>query len=41
MERMTAMGFTDSHGALRELIRSKQGDINAVLDAINPRNHKA
>jgi len=39
MERMKAMGFMDANGALRELIRSKQGDINAVLDAINPRYH--
>lgn len=38
IERMTAMGFIDANGALRELIRSKHGDINAVLDAINPRN---
>jgi sequestosome 1 len=41
MERMKAMGFMDANGALRELIRSKQGDINAVLDAINPRHHQA
>jgi sequestosome 1 len=41
MERMKAMGFTDTNGALRELIRSKQGDINAVLDAINPRHYQA
>jgi hypothetical protein len=41
MERMKAMGFIDVNGALRELIRSKQGDINAVLDAINPRHYQA
>jgi sequestosome 1 len=41
VERMMAMGFMDTHGALRELIRSKQGDINAVLDAINPRHQQA
>jgi sequestosome 1 len=41
MERMQAMGFKDTNGALRELIRSKQGDINAVLDAINPRHYQA
>jgi len=41
MERMKAMGFIDAHGALRELVRSKQGDINAVLDAINPRHYQA
>ncbi|CAF5211136.1 unnamed protein product, partial [Rotaria magnacalcarata] len=40
MQRMTAMGFIDANGALRELIRSKQGDINLVLDAINPRSHQ-
>ena len=39
MERMTSMGFMDINGGLRELIRSKQGDINAVLDAINPRQY--
>lgn len=39
MDRMSRMGFMDPNGALRELIRSKQGDINAVLDAINPRFH--
>ena len=41
MERMQAMGFIDANGALRNLVRSKQGDINAVLDAINPRHHQA
>jgi len=41
MERMKAMGFIDANGALRELVRSKQGDINAVLDAINPRHYQA
>jgi hypothetical protein len=41
MERMKAMGFIDANGALRDLVRSKQGDINAVLDAINPRHFQA
>jgi uncharacterized protein YkwD len=41
MERMKAMGFMDVNGALRELVRSKQGDINSVLDAINPRHYQA
>ena len=41
LERMAAMGFVDANGALRELIRSKQGDINAVLDAINPRHYQS
>jgi sequestosome 1 len=41
MERMKAMGFIDVNGALRELVRSKQGDINSVLDAINPRHYQA
>ncbi|CAF0927391.1 unnamed protein product [Rotaria sordida] len=40
MERMKAMGFIDANGALCELIRSKQGDINLVLDAINPRHYQ-
>jgi len=41
MERLKAMGFPEANGALFELVRSKQGDINAVLDAINPRHHQA
>jgi hypothetical protein len=41
LERMKGMGFNDGNGALRELVRSKNGDINSVLDAINPRNHQA
>ncbi|CAF1355419.1 unnamed protein product [Adineta steineri] len=41
LEKMKAMGFTDSNGALRELVRSKQGEINAVLDAINPRHYQS
>jgi len=40
IERMKGMGFIDANGALRELIRSKQGDINLVLDAINPRHYQ-
>jgi len=41
VEKMQAMGFTNLNGALRELIRSKQGDLNAVLDALNPRHYQA
>ena len=41
MERMKGMGFVDADGALRALVSSKQGDINAVLDAINPRHFQA
>ena len=37
MEKMISMGYIDAHGALRELVRAKHGDINLVLDAINPR----
>jgi sequestosome 1 len=40
VERMTAMGFVDSNGILSELIKSKKGDINQVLDSLNPRNYK-
>lgn len=40
VERMTAMGFVDSNGVLSELIKSKKGDINQVLDALNPRNYQ-
>ncbi|CAF0753690.1 unnamed protein product [Adineta ricciae] len=40
IERMTAMGFVDSNGVLSELIKSKKGDLNQVLDALNPRNYK-
>lgn len=40
IERMTAMGFVDTNGVLTELIKSKKGDINQVLDALNPRNYK-
>ncbi|CAF0934373.1 unnamed protein product [Adineta ricciae] len=41
LEKMQAMGFVDTNGALRELIRSKNGEMNAVLDAINPRHYQA
>jgi sequestosome 1 len=41
LERMKAMGFIDANGALRDLVRAKQGDINSVLDAINPRHYQA
>jgi len=37
---MTAMGFVDSNGVLTELIKSKKGDLNQVLDALNPRNYQ-
>jgi len=40
VERMTSMGFVDSNGILTELIKSKNGDLNQVLDALNPRNYK-
>lgn len=37
IEKLKAMGFTDANGALLDLVRAKNGDLNAVLDAINPR----
>ena len=37
IQKLKAMGFTDANGALLDLVRAKNGDINAVLDAINPR----
>lgn len=40
IERMTSMGFVDTNGVLSELIRAKKGDLNQVLDALNPRNYK-
>jgi len=40
VERMTAMGFVDSNGILTELIKAKKGDLNQVLDALNPRNYQ-
>ena len=40
VERMVSMGFVDSNGVLTDLIRSKNGDLNQVLDALNPRNYK-
>lgn len=40
VERMTSMGFVDSNGILTELIKSKKGDLEQVLDALNPRNYK-
>ncbi|CAF3964329.1 unnamed protein product [Rotaria sp. Silwood2] len=40
IERMTGMGFVDSNGVLTELIKAKKGDLNQVLDALNPRNYK-
>jgi hypothetical protein len=41
IERMTSMGFVDSNGVLTELIKSKKGDLEQVLDALNPRNYKS
>ena len=35
VEKMKAMGFDENNQALIELIRSKKGDLNQVLDAIN------
>ncbi|CAF1015751.1 unnamed protein product [Rotaria sordida] len=40
IERMISMGFVDSNGVLTELIKSRKGDLDQVLDALNPRNHK-
>lgn len=40
IERMKAMGFVDSNGILTELIKAKKGDLNQVLDALNPRNYQ-
>ncbi|CAF1120019.1 unnamed protein product [Rotaria sordida] len=40
IERMISMGFVDSNGVLTELIKSKKGDLDQVLDALNPRNYK-
>ncbi|CAF1073640.1 unnamed protein product, partial [Didymodactylos carnosus] len=39
VERMTAMGFMNTNGVLAELIKAKNGDLNQVLDALNPRNY--
>ena len=39
IEKLKAMGFSDAGGALLDLVRVKNGDLNAVLDAINPRRH--
>lgn len=38
LAKLKSMGFSDSE-ALSDLVRSKNGDINAVLDAINPRRN--
>ncbi|CAF1135590.1 unnamed protein product [Rotaria magnacalcarata] len=40
VELMTSMGFVDSNGVLTELVKSKKGDLEQVLDALNPRNYK-
>lgn len=40
LERMTAMGFVDLNGVLSELVKAKNGDLNQVLDALNPQNYK-
>jgi sequestosome 1 len=34
VEKMKAMGFDERHAGLMELIRSKKGDLNSVLDEI-------
>jgi len=39
IEKLKAMGFDDSNEELMELIRSKQGDLNSVLDEI-ARHHQ-
>ncbi|CAF1179494.1 unnamed protein product [Rotaria sordida] len=40
IERMTSIGFVDSNGVLTELIKSKKGDPEQVLDVINQQNYK-
>ena len=40
LQNMQRMGFQDVNGALAALIRSNQGDINTVLDAIHRANHR-
>jgi len=37
LEKLVAMGFPSNNSHLTELVRSKRGDINAVLDALNTR----
>ncbi|CAF1180363.1 unnamed protein product [Didymodactylos carnosus] len=39
VERLTAMGFMNTNSVLTELIKAKKGDLNQVLDALNPRNY--
>jgi hypothetical protein len=40
VEKMKAMGFDEPNEDLLELIRSKKGDLNSVLDEINSRGHQ-
>ncbi len=37
VEQLKSMGYTDEYGWLTRLVTSKDGDMNAVLDAINYR----
>lgn len=37
LEKLIAMGFPSNNDHLNELVRSKRGDINGVLDALNNR----
>ncbi|CAF0926667.1 unnamed protein product [Didymodactylos carnosus] len=39
IQRLTAMGFMNTNGVLAELVKAKKGDLNQVLDALNPRNY--
>jgi hypothetical protein len=39
VEKMKAMGFDEPNDDLMELIRSKKGDLNSILDEINKRGH--
>ena len=36
LEQLKGMGFEDEGGWLYELIRSKAGDLQKILDALNP-----
>jgi hypothetical protein len=38
VEKLKAMGFDDTDEGLMELVRSKKGDLNSVLDVINTRH---
>ncbi len=39
IQRMKPMGFADSNGTLTELIKLKKGNLEQVLDALNPQDH--